>query len=85
MSKLADWIEERRKLRHVKGKDMIVLGDFNIPSENSSLFDAITKNNLHTHSAILGKKGTNLKRDKRYDQIFYHKKYAKKNRKSGFC
>lgn len=83
LEKLADWIAERRKTKHVKGKDMIVLGDFNIPSEDSSLFDAITKNKLRTHPDILGTKGTNLKRDRRYDQIFYHKKYVKKIDKAG--
>ena len=72
LAKLADWILERRKSKHVKDKDMIVLGDFNIPKIDDSLYDAITKNGLVTHENILGDKGTNLKRDKRYDQIFYH-------------
>ncbi len=83
LDKLADWIAERRKKKHVKGKDMIVLGDFNIPSIDSPLFDAIIKNGLKTHEDILGDKGTNLARDKRYDQIFYHKKYVKKIEEAG--
>ena len=74
LDKLADWIKLRREQEHVKDKDIIVLGDFNIPkSKKSPLWDAITKHGLNTHSKILGDKhGSTLSKGKRYDQIFYH-------------
>lgn len=71
LDKLADWIEERRNSLHVKDKDIIVLGDFNIPKINDSLYNTITKHGLKTHKKILGDHGTSLKKDKRYDQILY--------------
>ena len=78
LDKLADWIEQRRNSKHVKDKDMIVLGDFNIPKVNDSLYKAIIKHGLKTHPAILGDHGTNLDKNKRYDQIFYYEKNAAK-------
>lgn len=78
LDKLADWIEQRRNSLHVKDKDIIVLGDFNIPKTNDVLYRAITKHGLETHKNILGDHGTSLKKDKRYDQIFYYKENAQK-------
>jgi len=73
LDKLADWIKKRRELEHVKDKDIFVLGDFNIPEEDSPQFRAITKHHLETHPNILGDDhGSSLVEGKRYDQIFYH-------------
>ena len=83
LEKLADWIKQRRESKHVKDKDMIILGDFNIPAIGDPLHDAITKNGLVTHEDILGEQGTNLERNKRYDQIFYHEENAHKIEKAG--
>jgi len=83
LDKLADWIEERRQSLHVKDKDMIVLGDFNIQEIGDPLYNTIIKNGLETHVDILGSHGTNLDKDKRYDQIFYHKKNAHKIEQAG--
>ncbi len=75
LGKLADWIKKRRESEHVKDKDIFVLGDFNIPEENSPQFRAISKHHLKTHPNILGDDhGSSLVRGKRYDQIFYHSK-----------
>ena len=73
---LADWIEVRRNSLHVKDKDIIILGDFNIPKINDSLYNAITKHGLKTHKDILGDHGTSLDKNKRYDQIFYYEENA---------
>jgi len=83
LDKLAEWIEQRRNSLHVKDKDIFVLGDFNIPEVGDPLYNAITKNGLETHEDILGDHGTNLERNKRYDQIFYHKKNAHKVERAG--
>ncbi len=38
---LADWIEAKRKDEHHEDKDIIVIGDFSIPSRDNDLFKAI--------------------------------------------
>ncbi len=70
---LADWIEKRRKSEHVVDKDLIVMGDFNIPKEDDDLYHAITKHGLQMPESLRGKHGTNLAKDKRYDQILYYR------------
>jgi len=69
---LADWIDKRRKEKFIIDKDIIVMGDFNIPSTDSELFKAITSKGLRIPKALLGAHGTNLARDKRYDQILHY-------------
>jgi len=76
LGELANWIEQRRNSLHVKDKDIIVLGDFNIRKINDFLYKAITKHGLKTHKDILRDHGTSLKKDKRYDQIFYYEENA---------
>jgi len=66
---LADWVADRRQEKYVVDKDVIVLGDFNIPSRRSSLFKAVTSKGLQCPPALLGAPGTDLARGKRYDQI----------------
>src|ERR1044071_411571 len=66
---LADWIEAKRLEKNCEDKDLIVMGDFNIPSRTDPLFKAITKNGLQIPKVLLGAHGTNLEKDKRYDQI----------------
>jgi hypothetical protein len=73
---LADWIEAKRLEKHAEDKDMIVMGDFNIPSKTSSLFKAITKHGLQLPKALADLEfGSNLEKDKRYDQILHHPQY----------
>ncbi len=70
---LADWIEGRRRDKYNEDNDIIVMGDFNIPSRNDALFKAITKNGLQIPKALLGMEhGSNLEKDKRYDQILHY-------------
>ena len=72
---LADWIEAKRVEKTSEDKDLIVMGDFNIPSREDPLFKAITKHGLQIPRALLGAHGTDLKKNKRYDQILHHPTY----------
>jgi endonuclease/exonuclease/phosphatase family metal-dependent hydrolase len=73
---LADWVEAKRKEKTSEDKDLIVMGDFNIPSQKSPLFKAITKHGLQVPKALRKLEfGTNLEKDKRYDQILHHPIY----------
>ena len=74
---LAKWVEKRRKSKHVVDKDIIVMGDFNIPQDSGPLFDAITSNGLQIPKQLTGKHGTNLAQDKRYDQILHYPRHTK--------
>ena len=58
-------------------RDMLVVGDFNIPNEKSELFAAITAHGLKVPEQLLGEHGTNLARDKRYDQILHLPEFTK--------
>ena len=72
-SGLADWIKGRRRDKYNEDSDIIVMGDFNIPSRTDALFKAITKNGLQIPKALLGMvHGSNLEKDKRYDQILHY-------------
>jgi hypothetical protein len=53
------------------------LGDFNIPSFDDQLYKAITNKGLRAPKAILHEEfGSNLARNKRYDQIFHYPIYS---------
>jgi exonuclease III len=64
---LADWVAKRARAN----RDLIVVGDFNIPSTDSPLYQAITARGLRMPRALLGEHGSNLERNKRYDQILH--------------
>lgn len=73
---LAEWVDDRRRERYVFDKDIILMGDFNIPSREDPTFAAITSKGLRIPDALLRKDfGTNLARDKRYDQILQYPVY----------
>jgi len=75
---LAEWVDRRVKDKHVIDKDFIVVGDFNIPSLRSKLYKAVTSKGLSIPDVLLGKKhGSNLARNKRYDQILHYKRHTK--------
>jgi hypothetical protein len=70
---LADWIEAKRQEKTVEDKDLIVMGDFNIPSRTDAMFKAITKHGLQIPKGLLKVDlGSNLEKDKRYDQILHY-------------
>ena len=74
---LAEWIDRRSKEPFFGDKDVIVMGDFNIPKEDSDLFRAITAKGFCIPPGLLGKHGTNLAKDKRYDQILHDPRFTR--------
>ena len=63
-------------MKSAEDKDWIVMGDFNIPSREHPTFKAITKHGLQVPRKLLGlDHGSNLEKDKRYDQILHHPIY----------
>ncbi len=67
---VATWAADRRRSKHTAIKDIVVLGDFNLPKSQPGdpIFDALTKKGLklpeHTSQV-----GSNLEGDMYYDQI----------------
>jgi len=69
---VAEWVDAKRNEKYTEDKDIIVMGDFNIPSRKSPLFDAVLKKGLVIPNALLKSDiGSNLEKDKRYDQILH--------------
>jgi hypothetical protein len=74
---LADYVHNRTIKDTAIDRDVIVMGDFNIPSLSSPLYKAIVKRGLTMPPSLAGITGSNLGRDKRYDQILYNPVYTK--------
>jgi hypothetical protein len=73
---LANWLDAKIKDKHCEDRDVIVMGDFNIPSRQSDMFKALTSTGLTIPSALLKDDfGSNLERNKRYDQIMHFARY----------
>ena len=75
---LADWIQKRSESKAFEDKDLIVMGDFNIPKINDTLFNALTSRGLLIPDVLKELKagdqavaGSNLGKDARYDQILH--------------
>ena len=77
LKRLAKWVDKRQKMDDVVDKDIFVMGDFNIPKIGDSLYKAITSKGLKAAEPLLGLKGTNILRNKNYDQILYYPKHTK--------
>lgn len=76
ISRLADWIEAKRREKTAEDKDLIVMGDFNIPSRADPMFKAVTQHGLQIPKALAADDfGSNLERNKRYDQILHQPIY----------
>jgi endonuclease/exonuclease/phosphatase family metal-dependent hydrolase len=81
---LADWIEAKRKEKTAVDKDLIVMGDFNIPARGDRFFKAITKHGLQIPKGLLGvAHGSNLEKNKRYDQMLHYPVYPESFCKAG--
>ena len=73
---LADWVDAKAKDKAHEDKDILVMGDFNIPSTDSDLFKAVTSRGLMIPTAISKLSlGSNLEKNKRYDQILHRPIY----------
>jgi len=77
LAALAQWAAEKLALfkkdkRSFDDQDLFVMGDFNIPSVQSPLFRAVTSLGLRVPSALAKQDlGSNLEKNKRYDQILH--------------
>jgi endonuclease/exonuclease/phosphatase family metal-dependent hydrolase len=70
----ANWVESKRKETYTIDKDIIVMGDFNV--EDEEMFKALTARGLKLPNSLVGRDlGSNLMRDKRYDQILHYPQY----------
>ena len=77
LEELAKWVDKRRKEKYVVDKDFIVMGDFNIPKIDDKLYQAITSRGLEIPDALRGTDhGSNLARNKRYDQILHYRRHT---------
>jgi hypothetical protein len=69
---LANWVGAKAAEKYAEDRDIIVMGDFNIPSRADPMFAAITSTGLQIPKALINDEfGSNLARDKRYDQILH--------------
>ena len=74
---LANWLDAKLRDKHCEDHDWIVMGDFNIPSRSSTMFKALTSTGLTIPRALIKDEfGSNLARDKRYDQILHFARYG---------
>jgi endonuclease/exonuclease/phosphatase family metal-dependent hydrolase len=74
---LADWVARRTREDYMGDKDVIVQGDFNIPAVNGPLYEAIASKGLRMPPALTGVTGTDLAKNKRYDQILHLPTFTK--------
>ena len=73
LEELAKWVKSYMKDEYRVDRDIILMGDFNIDSFNSELYKAISKYGLRAPDAIIQSEfGSNLAKEKRYDQILHH-------------
>lgn len=69
LAMLAEWARAYAKSPHAVDKDLLLIGDFNVPSLRSETFAVLASRGLVMPEALLGEPGTDLARGKRYDQI----------------
>lgn len=75
LTSIAEWIDAKRQEKHAEDKDLLVMGDFNI--ENDKMAAAIESKGLKLAKPLQqGYFGSNLAKDKRYDQILHYPTYA---------
>jgi hypothetical protein len=74
---LAEYVKRRAESPNAIDKDVIVMGDFNIPSLTSPLYKAVVRHGLQMPAALAGAHGSNLAKDKRYDQILHNPVFTK--------
>lgn len=72
LAELAAWVDWKRNEPGVEDKDIILMGDFNIPNLADPTFKAITGKGLRMPQAFFKLKGSNLSKDSTYDQILHY-------------
>ncbi len=73
---LANWLGAKIAEPFADDKDIIVMGDFNIPSRTHAAFKALLSQGLQIPTPLIANDfGTNLARNKRYDQIVHYAQF----------
>jgi endonuclease/exonuclease/phosphatase family metal-dependent hydrolase len=72
---MADWVDARVRSKGCEDHDVIVMGDFNVPSTDSALYKALTSRGLTAPKSLWGLK-SNLDRTATYDQILHYTTYT---------
>lgn len=80
---LANYVKSRTVNDTAIDRDIIVMGDFNIPKLDSPLYEAVVKHGLTMPASLAGITGSNLGKNKRYDQILHNPVYTKSITKQG--
>lgn len=72
LTALAAWVDAKANEKTAEDKDILVMGDFNIPSEKRPLHKAVSAKGLKIRDKLLQSTfGSNLEKSKRYDQILH--------------
>jgi hypothetical protein len=81
---VAEWVERKRQSEYGEDRDIFVMGDFNIPNTDGPAFEAISEHGLVLPDAIRkASHGSNLEKNKRYDQILHLPQYGENFINSG--
>lgn len=73
---LADWVDAKRAEKTAVDRDLIVMCDFNVPDTTGPLYQAVTSKGLCLPTGLASlAHGSNLEKDKRYDQILHYPVY----------
>ena len=79
LKSLAEWVDAKKNEKYTEDRDIIIMGDFNIPSIGDDFFKAITSKGLVMPEPLASlEHGSNLDRNKRYDQILYYSNFPEK-------
>jgi hypothetical protein len=74
---LSEWVDKRSSEKYTIDKDIIVMGDFNIPKLDDELYKALIGETLKTPDKLREVPGTNLAKTEHYDQILHNARYTK--------
>lgn len=71
LKEFAAWVAGLHAMDRCFDKDIIVMGDFNVPDLTGTMFKALTGTGLRIPKALKGTPGSNLGQAKHYDQILH--------------
>ncbi len=76
---VANWVKKRRDSPNGVDKDIIVLGDFNVPKLGDKFHKALTSKGLRLPKSLAALKiGSNLNKTARYDQILHYPTHSRR-------
>lgn len=74
LKQFAEWVKLKASMENLEDQDILVTGDFNLASK--AMVDALLSGGLKVPKAFQAASfGTNLAKDKRYDQILHRDRY----------